>query len=298
MNNAVQEEPLISQPMRELQTNSRPTFQVPAGACDAHMHVFAALEQYPCVTHPHYTLPEGDVEHFERLIGYLGLSRYVIVQPSFYGTDNRCMVDTLNRLGGHVRGVAMVEEDVSETALDELHRAGVRALRLDLFKRSNLSTEAIQAYILRMAERIAARGWHLQFYVPGWVVKNLIPFFATLRTPFVIDHMGYMLEEDGLGADDFAQLLEVLKTGYCWLKLSAPYRIAKKRSLDVVAPMAKAIIAAAPDRVIWGSDWPHIPDSGRDTGELLNLLGQWTDDPEVIKAILVDNPQVLFDFDK
>lgn len=298
MNHTVHEEPLISQPMRALETNSRPTFTVPAGACDAHMHVFGPLAQYPCVAHPHYTLPEGDVEHFERLIGHLGLARYVIVQPSFYGTDNRCLVDALKRLGGHVRGVAMVEEDVSEAELDELHRAGVRALRLDLFKRSGLPAGEIQAYILRMAERIAARGWHLQFYVPGWVVKNLIPFFASLRTPFVIDHMGYMLEEDGLGADDFARLLEVLGTGYCWLKLSAPYRIARQRSLDVVAPMAEAIIRTAPDRVIWGSDWPHIPDSGRDTGELLNLLGQWTDDPALIKAILVDNPQVLFDFER
>jgi predicted TIM-barrel fold metal-dependent hydrolase len=208
------------------------------------------------------------------------------------------MVDTLNTLGGHARGVAMVEEDVSDAQLDDLHRAGVRALRLDLFKRSGLPIEEIRSYILRMAERVEARGWHLQFYVPGWLVKNLIPFFATLRTTFVIDHMGYMLEEDGLGAEDFAQLLEVMKTGYCWIKLSAPYRIAKKRSLEVVSPMAKAIIQTAADRVIWGSDWPHIPDSSRDTGELLNLLGKWTDDPEIIKAILVDNPQVLFCFDQ
>jgi predicted TIM-barrel fold metal-dependent hydrolase len=138
----------------------------------------------------------------------------------------------------------------------------------------------------------------LQFYVPGWVVKNLIPFFATLRTPFVIDHMGYMLEEDGLGPEDFQRLLQVLETGFCWLKLSAPYRIAKKRPLSVVAPMGRAIIATAPHRCIWGSDWPHIPDSGRDTGELLNLLADWADDPAVLKAILVDNPQVLFAFDR
>lgn len=290
---------LISTPMCAVESNSRPTFKMPAGACDAHMHVFGPLDQYPCVDVPHYTLPAGDVDHFEALMDYLGLDRYVIVQPSFYGTDNSCMIDVLKRANQRkqARGVVMIEEDISDAELDGFHAAGVRAVRLDLFKRAGLPTAEIEAYIQRMADRVTPRGWHLQFYVPGWVVKNLIPFFATMRTPFVIDHMGYMLEEDGLGADDFAKLLEVLKTGFCWLKLSAPYRIAKKRSLDVVAPMGKAIIETAPSRCIWGSDWPHIPDSTRDTGQLLNLLGDWTTDMNVIKAILVDNPQELFGFD-
>ncbi|MDF3201810.1 amidohydrolase family protein [Pseudomonas sp. 1912-s] len=296
MSNAQQEVPLVPEPIRALETVSRPTFRVPTGACDGHMHVFGPQERYPRVEHPHYTLPFGDVEHFQQLMSRLGLSRFVIVQPSYYGTDNSCMIDALRKVGDVARGVVMIEESVADATLDDYHRAGVRAVRLDLFSRQHLPTQELAAYIGRMAERVSARGWHLQFYAPGWVVKNLIPYLTTLSTPFVIDHMGYMLEEDGLGSSDFEQLLGLLETGYCWLKLSAPYRIAKKKSLAVVTPLAKAIIEKAPTHVIWGSDWPHIPGLSRDTGELLELLGQWTNDPDVIKAILVDNPERLFGF--
>lgn len=190
----------------------------------------------------------------------------------------------------------MIEENTDAATLDRYHRAGVRAVRLDLFARSALPTEEIQQYITRMARLCTSLGWHVQFYAPGWVVRNLIPFLADVQSDFVIDHMGYMLEEDGLTAADFERLLSLLKDGNCWLKLSAPYRIAKHRGYDAVAPMAQKIIDAAPHRVIWGSDWPHIPDSTRDTGELLNLLGAWTEDPVVRQMILSDNPARLFDY--
>lgn len=290
------ETPLVSTPMRDCETLARPAFVVPDLACDAHMHVFGPLDQYPCVARPHYTLPDGKLDHYLRLMEVLELKRFVIVQPSFYGTDNRCMIDALKAAGPIARGVAMIEEDTDTTTLERFHEAGVRAVRLDLFARSGLPTAEIQQYITRMARRCASLGWHLQFYAPGWVVRNLIPFLADVQTDFVIDHMGYMLEEDGLTEDDFARLLGLLREGNCWLKLSAPYRIAKHRGYDAVAPMAKGIIAAAPHKVIWGSDWPHIPDGSRDTGELLNLLAQWTGDADVQRAILADNPARLFDF--
>ncbi len=290
------ETPLISTPMRDLATLSRPAFGMPAGACDAHMHVFGPADKYPRVEHPHYTLPDGKLSHYLKLMGMLGLQRFVIVQPSFYGTDNRCLIDALNVAGSIARGVVMMDEDTDAKTLDAWHGAGVRAVRLDLFARSGWATREIEAYITRMAALAATLGWHLQFYAPGWVVRDLIPFLADVRAPFVIDHMGYMLEEDGLTQADFDRLLALLTDGQCWLKLSAPYRIAKQRGYDAVAPMARAIIAAAPQRVIWGSDWPHIPDSTRDTGELLNLLGEWTQDAAVRKMILADNPARLFDF--
>lgn len=293
---ATTETPLVSTPMRDCQTLERPAFAVPDLACDAHMHVFGPLDRYPCVERPHYTLPDGKLAQYLRLMEVLKLKRFVIVQPSFYGTDNRCMIDALEVAGSIARGVAMIEEDADAATLDRFHKAGVRAVRLDLFARSALPTAEIQQYITRMAKRCASLGWHLQFYAPGWVVRNLIPFLADVQTDFVIDHMGYMLEEDGLTQDDFARLLDLLCDGHCWLKLSAPYRIAKHRGYEAVAPMAKGIIAAAPHKVIWGSDWPHIPDGSRDTGELLNLLAQWTDDAGVHRAILADNPARLFDF--
>ena len=288
--------PLISTPMRDCLTLERPAFEVPDLACDAHMHVFGPLDRYQCVARPHYTLPDGKLASYLQLMAVLKLKRFVIVQPSFYGTDNRCMIDALEVAGSIARGVAMIEEDTDAATLDGFHKAGVRAVRLDLFARSALPTAEIQQYITRMAKRCASLGWHLQFYAPGWVVRNLIPFLADVQTDFVIDHMGYMLEEDGLTQDDFARLLDLLRDGNCWLKLSAPYRIAKHRGYEAVAPMAKGIIAAAPHKVIWGSDWPHIPDGSRDTGELLNLLAQWTDDAAVHRAILADNPARLFDF--
>ncbi|QBR03665.1 amidohydrolase family protein [Paraburkholderia pallida] len=288
--------PLVSTPMRDCQTLERPAFAVPDLACDAHMHVFGPLDRYPCVARPHYTLPDGKLASYLQLMEVLKLRRFVIVQPSFYGTDNRCMIDALKMAGSIARGVAMIEEETDAAMLDSFHKAGVRAVRLDLFARSALPTAEIQQYITRMAKRCASLGWHLQFYAPGWVVRNLIPFLADVQTDYVIDHMGYMLEEDGLTQDDFARLLDLLRDGNCWLKLSAPYRISKHRGYDAVAPMAKGIIAAAPRKVIWGSDWPHIPDGSRDTGELLNLLARWTDDAAVHRAILADNPARLFNF--
>jgi len=290
------ETPLISLPMRPVETLARPAFAMPEQACDAHMHVFGPLADYPCVAHPHYTLPDGQLDHYLKLMEVLQLQRFVIVQPSFYGTDNRCLLDALRAAGPAARGVVMVEEDIDAASLDLYHASGVRAVRLDLFARSGLPIVDIQDYIERMAGLAERMGWHLQFYAPGWVVKQLIPFLGEVRTEFVIDHMGYMLAEDGLTPADFERLLSLLKEGNCSLKLSAPYRIAKHRGYEAIAPMAKSIIAAAPHKVIWGSDWPHIPYSTRDTGELLNLLGEWTDDAAIRRMILSENPARLFDY--
>lgn len=138
------------------------------------------------------------------------------------------------------------------------------------------------------------RGWHLQFYTPGTVVRDLLPFLADFDHPYVIDHMGYLLEGDGLTDADFTGLLDVLSHGRCWIKLSGPYRIAKTRPLSFVEPIARALDATRPDRLIWGSDWPHLPDGQRDTGELLDLLDTWAPDPAVRRRILVDGPAELF----
>ena len=289
-------EPLVSTPMREVDTLERPTFELPKGACDTHIHVFGPLDRYPSVPHPHYTLPDGKLDHFRALMGVLGLEYFVIVQPSFYDTDNRCLLDVLERAGDIGRGIVMIEPDVPLSELERYHALGVRGVRVDLFKRASLPRGEIEAYVQAMADKVAPLGWHLQFYVPGWLVRDLIGFLATLKIDFVVDHMGYMLEEDGLTEADFARLLDLTRTGQAYLKLSGPYRIAKKRGYDAVEGLAKMIVDAAPDRAIWGSDWPHIPDSTRDTGELLNLLAVWAPDATVRRKILVDNPERLFGF--
>ena len=291
------DEILTSTPMRPIERIERPHFAVPPGTCDAHMHVFGAADTYPHVPKPHYTLPDGKLEHYLRLMEVLGIERFIIVQPSFYGTDNSCLLDALEQAGSKARGVVMFDPEVRDSELDRFHAAGVRAVRLDLFKRAREPLAAIQDYVRQTAARVARLGWHLQFYVPGYVVRELIPFLATLQVDFVIDHMGYMLEEDGLRPADFAALLELTRSGRGWLKLSGPYRIAKDKGYGAVEHIARQIVDAAPGRAIWGSDWPHIPNSQRDTGELLNLLPAWASDERTRQRILVDNPARLFGFE-
>lgn len=290
------EEPLVSEPIRTLETIQRPLFAVPAGACDAHMHVFGPADRFPCVARPHYTLPDGRLAHYRELMNILALDRFVIVQPSYYGTDNSCLLDALTASGDAARGVVMIEEDLPHSALERMHATGVRGLRLDLFKRAGEPTPAIRAYVDRMAAKVAPLGWHLQFYVPGRIVRDLIDYLATLEIDFVIDHMGYMLEEDGLTEIDFARLVALMRSGRGWIKLSAPYRLAKNKGYEAVEGVARALVEAAPDRCLWGSDWPHIPGLGRDTGELLNLMPVWAPAAEVRRAILVDNPARLLGF--
>jgi 2-pyrone-4,6-dicarboxylate lactonase len=287
---------LTSSPMRNARTLVRPAFTMPEDACDSHVHVFGSAVEYPSVNSPHYTLPDGSLEKLQHMTEVLALPRFVIVQPSYYGTDNRCMLDALSAAGARARGVAMVGESCTDEELHAMHQRGVRALRLDLFLRSSLPTADIIAYIENSVRRTRAIGWHVQFYTPGWVVRDLLPFLAGLDADFVIDHMGYMLESDGLTHTDFDRLIEVIRGGRGWIKLSAPYRLAKDGNFERLRPMARAIIEAAPDRVIWGSDWPHIPDGSKDTGTLLNLLSDWAPDIETRRRILVSNPAKLFKF--
>ncbi len=284
-------EVLTSTPTRDAFTLTRPGFEVPPGACDSHVHVFESEDLYPHVDKPHYTLPDGPLVKLNQMADYLGLARYIIVQSSFYGTDNRCLLDALDKAGERARGVAMVEETVTDAQLQDMHRRGVRALRLDLFLRSGLPTSQIVEYIERSAKRVKPLGWHLQFYTPGKVVRDLIPFLGDLNADFVIDHMGYMLESDGLTRQDFDRLLTVLKHGRGWMKLSGPYRLAKDGNYERLRPLARAIVQELPDRVIWGSDWPHIPNGGRDTGELLNLLADWI--PEAARFVIYDEGDKL-----
>jgi len=289
-------EVLTSTPTRDALTLARPTFEVPKGACDSHVHVFEADDKYPHVEKPHYTLPDGPLVKLDQMADFLGVDHYVIVQSSYYGTDNRCMLDALDKAGPRARGVAMVDETVTDAELHDMHRRGVRALRLDLFLRSSLPTAEIAQYIKRSIQRTKPLGWHVQFYTPGWVVRDLIPFLGDLDADFVIDHMGYMLESDGLTRQDFDKLLATLVAGRGWMKLSGPYRLAKDGNYERLRPLARAIVDQLGDRVIWGSDWPHIPNGGRDTGSLLNLLADWIPEAEARNRILAENPARLFGF--
>lgn len=279
-------------PMRAAETNTRPDFRVPEGACDTHFHVFEP--GYPHAATRQYTFPDGTLAQYRRLLEVLGIDRMVLVQPTYYGNDNSLTLDVLQEVGSRCRAVVRIEEDASDAELDRYDRLGVRAIRLDLFARRQAPLPDTIAYIRRMAVRAADRGWHVQFYTPGSIVRDLIPFFGDLEHDFVIDHMGYMVESEGLGQADFDRLLQVLKLGKCWVKLSGPYRVAKDKPLASTRPIGRALVECRPDRLIWGSDWPHLIDGQRDTGELLNLLLDWAPDEGDRHKILVEGPDTLF----
>ncbi len=294
MNNEI----LQSVPMRDAATLTRPGFIMPVGACDSHVHVFGREARYPRVPKPHYTLPDGAPALLHGMTRALGIEHFAIVQPSFYGTDNRCMLDALDEFGPRARGVAMVDDDIDDAALDVMHARGVRALRLDLFLRAAWPIAEIAAYIQRSAARVRRLGWHIQFYTPGRVIRDLVPMLAEIETDFVIDHMGYMLESDGLTRADFDRLIDVLANSRGWMKLSGPYRLAKDGNFARLKPYARAIVDALGERTVWGSDWPHIPNGQMDTGSLLNLLADWVPDAVERDRILATNPQRLYGFSK
>lgn len=172
-------------PMRGAGSNTPPAFTMPAGACDSHFHVFEP--GYPHVSNPQYTFPDGPIGQYAAVAEFLGIERMVLVQPSFYGTDNSLLAYTLKRLGPRCGGVIQIEEDVTDAELGNFHEIGVRAVRLDLFARRDWPARDLAAYITRMAKRVTPRGWHLQFYTPGTIVRDLLPFLADLRDePWII----------------------------------------------------------------------------------------------------------------
>lgn len=185
----------------------------------------------------------------------------------------------------------MIEPDHPLQELVRFNELGVRGVRLDLFKRAAQAAAEIQGYIRTMAAKVKPLGWHLQLHAPGAVIRDQMWFLRDLNIDFVIDHMGYMIEKDG----DFQSLLQLLQNGRGWVKLSAPYRLARHSSEAAVDGAAETIVRAAPHKTLWGSDWPHIPDGRRDTGALLNLLAKWAPKTSDRVQILVQNPRELFD---
>lgn len=298
-------------PMRDAGSNTQPTFPLPARSCDSHMHVFEP--GYSHVPNPPYTFPDATPKQYLEMADVLGLERMVLVSPTYYGTDNTLILDVLREVGSsRCRAVVRVEDDIEDAELDRYHGFGVRAIRLDLFQRQDWPIDDIMTYVRRTAARATPRGWHIQLYASGTLVRDLAPQLADLEGDFTIDHMGYMLTSHGidehdpgrdherdrhpgkLTAADFGHLLGLLRQGNCWIKLTGPHRVMKDKPLSSVGPLARALVAARPDRLLWGTDWPHLPDGQRDTGELLNLLADWAPQEADRQQILVSAPDTLF----
>ncbi len=280
-----------------------PDFKSPPAGCDCHFHVFGPAGRYPLnQADLRYAPPVAPVEDFLALAKKLGIERFVFVQPSAYGRDNRCMLDAMRETGTNCRGIVDIDENAPDAELERLDALGVRGVRLNLSPIKPFEAgfaPKLLPRIERLAGRCAEIGWQLDFLTPGWLTAELMPTLAKLKLDFTLAHFGMFLAKDGVKQPGFQQLLELLRRGerHCWVKLTGVYRMSVAEGFADVAPMARALIEAAPDRVIWGSDYPHLSFAEKvGSIELWNLLGKWAPDEAIRRKILVDNPQRLFEF--
>ena len=283
--------------------DGNPDFRSPPGGCDAHFHVFGPPERYPYGTDLRYTPPLAPLAVVLALAGKVGLSRFVFVQPSAYGRDNRCMLDAMRDVGAQkCRGIVDIDENAPDAELERLHEAGVRGVRINLSPvkpfESGFAPKLLPR-IARLAARCAEIGWQLDFLTPGWLTSELMPTLRKLKLDFTLAHFGMFQAKDGVDQPGFRQVLELLRAGdrRCWVKLTGAYRMSAAAAFADVAPMARALIETAPDRLIWGSDYPHLSFADKvGSVELWNLLGSWAPEEATRQRILVENPQRLYRF--
>jgi len=273
----------------------KPKLAIPAGSCDCHAHIFGPKDQYPFTPNRSYTPPEASVGAYRRMLAALGFERAVIVQPSVYGIDNRCTHDAIVASEGKWRGVAVVEPCVTDAQLAELHDAGFRGVRINLLFKGGLQLNTLE----QIARAIKPLGWHVQLLLDGRDLPQLAERLRRLPVDFVVDHMGHMPASLGVGQEGFQTLLELLRGERCWVKLSGPYRIsAGQQPYDDAVPIARALVETAPDKLVFGTDWPHpsISVPMPQDASLLDLLPTWVPDQATRRQILVENPARLYDF--
>jgi predicted TIM-barrel fold metal-dependent hydrolase len=279
-----------------------PVFKAPDLSCDCHFHVFGPAGKYPYGSDLRYPPPLAPLDEYLALARRLGIERYVFVQPSAYGRDNRCMLDAMSVVGAECRGIVDVSEDVPDSELQRLDALGVRGVRINVSpvypREAGLAAKMLPR-IERLHARCAELGWQLDFLTPGWLTSELMPTLKQLRCDFTLAHMGMFLAKEGVDQPGFQQLLDLLRhgDGHCWVKLTGVYRMSVEPGFADAAPIARALIESAPDRIIWGSDYPHLSFADKvGSIELFNLLGEWAPDDALRRQILVDNPQRLFGF--
>jgi predicted TIM-barrel fold metal-dependent hydrolase len=279
-----------------------PKLALPPGTCDSHAHICGPAAAYPYDAQRIYTPPDATIESYRHLLAVLGVARAVLIQPSVYGTDNRAMLAALQTAGPGFRGVAVVEPDISARDVEALHRAGIRGVRLNLVDRREGRNQVPVELVRALADRIAPFGWHIEFLVNMDEAPGFADAVAELEVPIVLGHLGYPRAgaRDWIKAQAFAGLLSLLAGGRCWVKLTGPYRISGAADLpyDDVDTSAAALAQAAPGRLIWGSDWPHVmmKKPMPNDGALCDLLARWIPDAATRKRILVDNPMELYGF--
>jgi predicted TIM-barrel fold metal-dependent hydrolase len=284
-------------------------FEVPAGACDCHTHIFGNPRTFPFAPGRTYTPEPASVGEHRALHRTLHTSRAVIVQPSVYGTDNRCTLDALKQLGPAARGVAVIDDSTPEGTLDEMHRAGVRGIRLNLQTAGISDPGVARLRFQRAVERLGRRNWHVQIYTNPTVIDAIGDLVTTSTVPVVFDHFGGAQASLGVQQPGFQTLLGLVRSGHAYVKMSAPY-LSSTEAPDYpdIAPFAKSLVAANPSRLLWATNWPHPgPANGRpitqisplravDDGRVFNLWASWVPDPVQRKTILVENAATLYGF--
>ncbi len=274
-----------------------PSYQPPLGACDAHCHIFGPGAAYPYAADRSYTPPDAPLARFKELQTTLGLTRAVLVNASCHGTDNTVILDAIAQSGGSYRGVANVGGSISDAELAQLNDGGIRGIRFNFVQ--HLGGTPDMDVFHDLVERIVPLGWHVVLHFDA---ADLLDFGAMLRSlpvPFIIDHMGRVPTRDGLDQKPFAILLDTARMGNCWIKICGAERISSAGPpfTDAV-PFAQAVLEVAPDRTLWGTDWPH-PNIKRhmpNDGDLVDLIPLFMPDAALRQKVLVDNPHRLYGF--
>jgi predicted TIM-barrel fold metal-dependent hydrolase len=278
----------------DLSARRKPRFKLPAGSCDAHCHVFGPGAVFPYAPNRRYTPEDAPKEALAALHAHLGIDRAVIVQASCHGTDNRAMLDAIAWRPDRYRGVAIVDDSFGDKEYDALHAGGVRGVRFNFVK--HLGGAPDMDVFNRVIDRIKGRGWHVVLHVYGSDIIPLAEMMRALPLTFVIDHMGRVPANEGVGQAPFRELLELAKRGNCWIKVCGAERI-DFPPYDKAVPIARAIVEAAPERVMWGTDFPHPnPSHVCDEADLVDLVPGIAPNADLQRKVLVDNPARLYGF--
>jgi predicted TIM-barrel fold metal-dependent hydrolase len=271
-----------------------PKLKAPPGACDTHIHLFGPAAKYPFAPDSPYTSRDQLPETFIALQDRLGLSTAVIVSPGGYGRNPALLADVLAKYPDRFRGIALVKDDIPASELARLTKLGVRGMRMMSTKRGS----HVPNFAAEIAARVHEHGWHIQFYPHGTDIVEYADKLLSLPNDIVLDHFASIPAEGGVDQPAMKAAFKMLDSGRVWLKLSGPMRCtAQNLPYPSVTPMARAFVEHAPERMLWGSDWPHVNLDGREMpndGDLLDLLAEWAPDAAVRNRILVDNANKLY----
>lgn len=285
-----------------IKLNEEPAFKAPEYACDSHFHIFGPPDKYSYKGKLRYKPPVATVDDYSVIAKLLGIKRMVLVQPSAYGQDNSCQLDAAKQVGlDSCRVIVDIDENISDAEMERMHSCGARGVRINVNPIEPVTlglADKLSTRVKRMEERCKEIGWNMDFLFPDWLTEEMMPQLRKLQVPFSIAHIGMNRANKGVQAKGIKVLLDTLKygDGFCWVKLTAAYRISDDPDYLDVIPMAQAVIEASKDRIIWGSDYPHLSFSEHSTIKLFNLLYKIAPDEETRKAILVDNPSKLYGF--